>query len=367
MGQILATGWSLIQYFGMASSKKHMESILKMLAKNCDMTPAEVVSKFPFLVMGFDSSMKMENLKCQKGGKSSDNHVGTCRIIIEPRLPPDPTDATFWFEINEGPPEEVTVVDQLIPAPPQMLPFETFNFEDNEFLESMYQAVGDHVVVTREMLYGEASDDEMNESYSFNWKDMRPTDGTRVNAYCEYLQLAQIAKSMKRHISGPKAAAQLSLTEDPRALAVLAVAHDNRDLLLAMSNFQAQVARSWNPHVEKVNKIMFPPMSQYPENTILGCGAVFIELAIDAGLIVPTGEKDCPLALQDGHEYRTFLVAGDCLSIDFLASFQRKIDQACMESHTARYETKKVLQMLFNLLGRSRVIGISASICYVSS
>ena len=165
--------------------------------------------------------------------------------------------------MNEGQPTAIKVASiKSIPAPPGMPPWELLaNLSSRHKLAFMYKL---------ESCNGHPEDEYYrrllpNSSVveNFDFEKMAPTNGSRVAAYSQFLQLGRNAKNMRKYLSGADVVNRIGFAQS--AEAVCRHMNQIRDELLMASRLQQYTVKSYNPGANEVDEIYLMPLSQYDE------------------------------------------------------------------------------------------------------
>ena len=308
----------------------------------------ESLNEFKELVIAiFNNSQFNIKRKFQRNAQSSNMAEATCRMFVEPTLPEYICDIlNSWNEVGEIP---ITYIDQIVPSPYGMLPFETlpvdwkFNDLGNERLSTFY------------------SDIDLS--------------GERVKKYYKIKRVIGYTRRLKRIIPYSSSSFfQYSIPRYTDALSALCVCEKLK------SNWQrtfpsdsANVHCSFYHHILKSlykfpdvwrgtlppAKMLIPPVSPENETTNRGAANVVMSLLLYHGVVEPTDNNGAngdvkSIQLAADYKERYVMLVGDGLSQVRVKTFENLIQESSFrfkENFRATDMIRRALSQVIHVTG----------------
>ena len=327
-------------YSGTSATVKTFLKHVCPYGDNMLQSAASVLYKNKYSVAVLDNNQKGHPSKFQRFGSSNKFVKVTARYFREfsPYI-------TSMNTTNKH--TTVTYVNQQIPSPDPMLPFE--KLYHNEKLKFN--------LLTNIILNHNIDNDNSTATIDFS--------GKRVEAYANIINICdEVQFGLRRYLTGynksnrtfkywPHLPQQYQTIQRDRIVKL--VNGTKQSVLVKCASFQTTVTLEWNPACKKATKLLVPPVSLRDEIKTDGFGMAAIELLCLVGILHEEKVSDTYTKWDldpNWHERRMFLCI-DGLSLDRHRHFQKKLSNVKLSF------TKAFRQSIIFQKALSRVIEIN--------
>jgi hypothetical protein len=263
-------------FFGAAAAKQTVEQRLykyheEHFKKNMEASLADSY----FYLFPFDNWQKGKNKKFQEQGSSNDFRKGTAGMFVKPVTPP-----TWTEPLPENAKVKITYVNQAVPAPYGMFPFErlvgnTLTVADRT---SLFLQTGLKLQGQTEMADQRTAmvDERIQGASQFDFS------GKRVNAYSDLLDVSESLIMIHRHLSTGKRPAFLPDTFgggefENSVMSSLSQCRKREGIYNVARNIQAWTVKDWRPGHGAIGEVLLLPVRDLDETTNLGAGTFLLE------------------------------------------------------------------------------------------
>ncbi|CAJ1949476.1 unnamed protein product [Cylindrotheca closterium] len=293
-----------------------------------------------------------EDLKVLKRHKN----ILTCWDNLKTSIKP------LRFGKSQAQPGKSIYLDQRIPAPPGMFPFECLeqlnDAQRNDMIEELIWGQLDHATLLQRF--------QSKTGRPFAEDNDPSSHGKRVIWYQKVLKIARALRDIKRYLVSCKPeAVDLTPVDDLTPTGkendennVVRAIRDKQELCEKAKAFQQRTVASWNKFEAHVTKI-FPLRSLiHKESSIEGSGNVLSENIEMSGFLKVDRRSDGTVkySLGEKFEERNLVVAGNEMTVDVLLSFAKRMTKQALKSvgdtnkNNAATELADVLQAMFQKL-----------------